>query len=1318
MVNRHLEIIEPILCMIVLLVLLSSSDSVAKKSARVFYPADLKNSEIKADYIIIATNELFAHPELKTFAQHRSDFSGFDVAVVNCKNIYSHFPEIEKYNSIKSFLTFVYQNWSSLNLLDAHPRYVLLIGEGNPGSQNYIPAFDYFKNTVASDFWYSCVTDDNDDGIIDKYDKDFDLIVGRISIDDEKELKNIARKTIDYENRPREEDDWTRKVSLVGLFENDSTTTSRVEEMFQSIEKTVSGSNYFHIVEKLLKPDWESELLKYKFYNAFNEGIGIFNIHGHGDTQVLGNGAGWFLFDESDTNFIQNSGTLPVVMSFACNSGNFQDRYKDCIGELLLNMSNRGAVAFIGSTDAELLDINLELNLYLMQVLERIRDISLGEAFFYARQRIGAGYKYNLLGDPALSISGITNSNTLLSDLILEPKDIHLSYSKDQNSQSTISANIQNQGSIQADDVLVRFYYVNPPDEELLIGDMLLSYIEPNGTFRQAFVYTDMLLERASKIVVKVDEQNDIAEFDEANNNASIQLLPDLFLSVNDITVTASVMPDYPDTLKATIYNLGFYEADNVLIQLYENDSQGNLVQFGSDIYVDRIRASRSIEVVLLIQHTFNEHFKFIVKVDPHNTIQETNEENNTANVYERFLPDLTIQPKDIHHYRVAPQHNKDRISLKIYNYGLTDANDVVVRIFLGHPDIGGVQIGKDIIIDLIRGGGAYAHITEMIDHLEDKKILFCVLVDPHDTIAEIDESNNFAQSLSIRSIFNTAEEFPNSKQTSYSAVGDFNNDALLDFLILNDESIRLYKNNANNSFTLQNIKTGLTELSGIYAPTFVDYDNDGILDIYLADSHLYKNSFSDGLEKATLNDPLGNQIKTGNVLSFFDANNDGRIDILSYYYGSMENNREFLEPLYLQKLLKNNGKGFFSDVTFESGLYPKLDPSMGGSVSAIGDYDNDGDSDIYLAVNNTFNNVTHKSQRLYANNGDGVFEDVTAIVGMPEHIDHVVTKAEFSDIDNDGDIDLIIGGHAPKLIIYENTNDGTFREKSTTIDLASKEFHTVIDYNNDGFVDLFFSVFENESLQSWMFFRNNKSGGFESDEEASRSYKSIPNLLSTAFGDYNSDGFIDMLCSFRDTSTVLYQNYGNTNNWLHINLTGVKSNSFGIGARVKVVAGDLVQTKDMLCPVDAIQKIQHSQTLEFGLGEHSSIDSILVSWPSGAKTVLTNEKINSILNIKENSTAIEIPDSFSLYQNYPNPFNKNTTIKYELPAAGVVKLEIFDILGRHVAILVEELKQAGHYSASWDGINDLNFPVAAGVYFYRFETIDFVNTYKMALVK
>ena len=114
--------------------------------------------------------------------------------------------------------------------------------------------------------------------------------------------------------------------------------------------------------------------------------------------------------------------------------------------------------------------------------------------------------------------------------------------------------------------------------------------------------------------------------------------------------------------------------------------------------------------------------------------------------------------------------------------------------------------------------------------------------------------------------------------------------------------------------------------------------------------------------------------------------------------------------------------------------------------------------------------------------------------------------------------------------------------------------------------------------------------------------------------------------------------------------------------------------------------------------------------WLFGDKgLILTNTDINvGISNITH-----EIPKSHYLHQNYPNPFNPSTKIKFDIPKGSLVKLKVYDILGREVAELVNEKLNAGVYEYEWNGVN-----LSSGVYFYRLETGEFVETKRMVLAK
>lgn len=94
------------------------------------------------------------------------------------------------------------------------------------------------------------------------------------------------------------------------------------------------------------------------------------------------------------------------------------------------------------------------------------------------------------------------------------------------------------------------------------------------------------------------------------------------------------------------------------------------------------------------------------------------------------------------------------------------------------------------------------------------------------------------------------------------------------------------------------------------------------------------------------------------------------------------------------------------------------------------------------------------------------------------------------------------------------------------------------------------------------------------------------------------------------------------------------------------------------------------------------------------------------------------LPSRFQLYHNYPNPFNPATTMRYDLPHASQVRLEVYNVLGQRIATLVDESQEAGQHQVSWNGVDSDGRPVSSGIYFYRLKTDEFVETKKMMLLK
>jgi len=138
---------------------------------------------------------------------------------------------------------------------------------------------------------------------------------------------------------------------------------------------------------------------------------------------------------------------------------------------------------------------------------------------------------------------------------------------------------------------------------------------------------------------------------------------------------------------------------------------------------------------------------------------------------------------------------------------------------------------------------------------------------------------------------------------------------------------------------------------------------------------------------------------------------------------------------------------------------------------------------------------------------------------------------------------------------------------------------------------------------------------------------------------------------------------------------------------------------------------------LGYSLSLHTA-DSTLRWQLSSDQTVDLQPGEYSIVANRGSHSNPTIPDYYFLSPNYPNPFNPVTTIAFGLPSAGSVRLEVFNLLGQRVVVLVDERMPAGVHEISWDGNADGGMAVSSGVYFYRLETAGFSQTRKMLLIK
>jgi len=413
------------------------------------------------------------------------------------------------------------------------------------------------------------------------------------------------------------------------------------------------------------------------------------------------------------------------------------------------------------------------------------------------------------------------------------------------------------------------------------------------------------------------------------------------------------------------------------------------------------------------------------------------------------------------------------------------------------------------------------------------------------------------------------------------------------------------------------------------------DYDNNGYNDL------IYGSGSGVVFLKANSNGTgYTSDRKTQNYLvqrtNFVDINNDGKLD--AFACDDNAPNRYYLND----GTNLNHNQGGIGD--FATG---------GNYASNWIDYDNDGDIDMYLAkCGQGGSGVGGNIDQLHRNNGDGTFTNVAAAANManPEQ----TWSGAVGDYNNDGWMDVVVGVNSTSngnTNVKKNNGDGTFTSVTAgsgydTSSNIGREY-VAQDFDNDGFLDVL------GSGSNIMF----GDGAFH--------FTPNPNMYALSdfdrpVGDLNNDGFLDI----QNGTNVLFNN-GNSNRWLNVNLQGVQSNRNGIGARVEIYGAWGKQIRD----VQSGTGFQNMSTItaHFGIGQATTIDQVIIRWPSGVVDSILNPSTNQSLLVVEGSSVLGSASftntKFSLY---PNPARNILNIKSNDNII-MKSVQVYDLTGRLV---------------------------------------------------
>ena len=540
-------------------------------------------------------------------------------------------------------------------------------------------------------------------------------------------------------------------------------------------------------------------------------------------------------------------------------------------------------------------------------------------------------------------------------------------------------------------------------------------------------------------------------------------------------------------------------------------------------------------------------------------------------------------------------------------------------------------------------------------------------------------------------------------------AAADFDNDGFYDLFIPDGVESRLFRNRRDGTFEDVTAAAGLTGLDGVSVGVFADYDNDGFKDLFVSHTfrhnQLFHNRGDGTFEDATARSGIGEDCCT-TVASWGDYDNDGFLDL---YVGRYLDPRTKIPTTFYARngepnqLYHNNGDGTFSNVTAAAGV-GDTGLCLG---SAWGDYDDDGDADLYVV--NDFGRST-----LYRNEGDGTFTDVTVDSGTLAY--GAGMSASFGDYDNDGDLDLYTAdirsehgwfAESPTVMRYmanswrqgvwktdmplyfqifrqsgtrfvevfqemasgnhllRNRGDGTFEDvswKSGANPLGWFWGSVFADFDNDGWQDLYSAdgwVYNERGTEIELDFLNNVVGeqaeyktgrffdpkyfgrrswhGWERDrhllnrgdgtfQEIGRPAGTdlLLNSRGVAAADFWNRGVVDLaVAASADRHALLRNEVGRRRSWLEVELAGTKSNRDAVGARVTVLAGGKRLTREVTAG-DGYAS-QSMLRLHFGLGTARRADELTVRWPaSGIVQRFRNVPAGRIVHVTEGGSLVE----------------------------------------------------------------------------------------------
>ena len=432
------------------------------------------------------------------------------------------------------------------------------------------------------------------------------------------------------------------------------------------------------------------------------------------------------------------------------------------------------------------------------------------------------------------------------------------------------------------------------------------------------------------------------------------------------------------------------------------------------------------------------------------------------------------------------------------------------------------------------------------------------------------------------------------------AVAADYDSDGDRDLYVTNLGKNVLYRNNGDGTFTdvTEDAQVGCPLLSASAA--FADIDRDGDLDLYVCNYVEY-----------ALETDIPCYYK--NRLRIYCGPNE--------YHG-------IADVLY-----RNNGDGTFTDVTKSAGVY---EPTTRGLGVVFTDVNGDGWVDIYVA-----NDMSPNT--LFINQGDGTFQEEGVLRGVAYNGDGLANGSmgiDAGDYDNDGDIDLWVSNFSLEAnCLMQNDGDGYFEDVTFDTNLADPSFYSLgfgtrfIDFDNDGWLDLLVGnghIWDNVKqidpklsyAQPVQLFHN--QGGKQTDYigfteiTTEAGLDKIPYVVrGMLFGDIDRDGDVDVvLCQSNRPAVILSNEVGNANAWLTVKLVGTDRNTDALGAQVQLEAGGMTLVREVICGASYLSG--NDLRLTFGLGGAVQVDNLRIRWHNGSVQELGSVPVRQFITFSQ----------------------------------------------------------------------------------------------------